>query len=127
MKLQDLFERIGEQLYIKNPSSRKLQSYLNDRAEGFARAIVDTDGNFYVFNPYEMIHIEFRKRMGIFMGKDDLSGISLYAFKDTLACRLDDVGDEEVHPEMTRRVRANKNIVRAYGEDVTCIDIHGDP
>lgn len=126
-KVRHLFERISNRLYFKNPSARTLQKYIDERAERFARAIVDVEGNFYIFNPYEMTHMEFRKHIGLFMGKDPLSGISLYAFKDTLACRLSDVEDEEIHPEMTRRVRTNKNIVRAYGEDVTCIDIHGDP
>jgi len=128
MKIQQLFELFENDAFMKNPSSRRLQSFLSKRVEHFARAVVDQEGNFYVFNPYIYIHDEFKQEQGITYSRSiPLCGYSLYAYTDCLACRQQDVDDGEVHETMTDLARHTPTIVRAYGPGVTCIDIHGDP
>lgn len=126
--IADAYDANGDPIFLVNPSRKEVLELLG-ASYGVGRMAVDDDGNVYIWQASLMTHSDVANRYGLKKtGSDNpLTGLSLYAFKKDMAARVHEVGDEEVHPELTEYARNLPNIVKIWGKDVVCIDIHGEP
>lgn len=124
MKISEVI-RPSESLLV-NPSRREFLKLLS-KSYDVTRLSVDSHGDVFVWDAYHMIHSDINDQLKTGYNSNPLTELSLYGFKDTLAARVHEVGDEQVHPELTKYARQLPNIKRIWGANVTCIDIHGEP
>jgi len=123
MQIHDIYDDI-----LINPSREQFLRLLRSTNSNVARALVDSHGDFYVFDAYRLLHSEIRRKFDLASStRHVLSLSSLYAFPDVLAVRLHVVDDGEEYPQYSKYARNNRNIRRVYGRNVKVIDIHGEP
>lgn len=93
------------------------------------RMSVDDEANVFLWPARKLIHSDVAKRYGLVKSGSGnrLSGLSLYAFEDGVAARVQEVEDEQVHPGLTSLARQLPNLVRIWGPNVTVIDMHWEP
>lgn len=123
-RLVSLYEASSDDVLV-NPTASEFQSFIKTYRRG--RMLIDGDDNVIIWDAYKTTHAGMRSRIKFQHTQNILTQLSLYAFGDTPACRVHEVGDEEIHPKYTELARRNPNLVRIWGPDVTMIDIHGEP
>lgn len=124
----DTYDANGNPIFLVNPSRREVLELLK-ASYGVGRMAIDDDGNVYVWKASLMTHRDVSQSYNLKKtgSENPLTGLSLYAFKNEMAARIYEVGDEEIHPKLTEFARKIPNVVRIWGREVVCIDIHGEP